>query len=232
MSETKDKQQGRILPREDFHLLQFKLTKEGVFVKHHLGGTNPKVQTNDCEYRPHPDLKEVCDELRLYMATRLGFLEGWDFSREHTRKDRDVLEKAIQGHKDVVERMNVNGITFKGEGETYGVSITGSFKTPKNGSVGVSVPKISFEKEELGYEEDVEAICEKVTDEIYAYLILNKKAQTNIEDQAEGFDNNGNQTSLEDDFNKDGERKFISSEEQLKAGESKTESDLNEEGKK
>lgn len=150
MGRTVDEQQGRIIPREDFHLLKFKRTKEGVWIQHHLGGPNPQTQTNDVEAKPHPDLQNVMNQLQLYMATRLGILEGWDFSREHLKKNPNYLKKAIQGHKDALERCNINGLTFLGEGETYGVTITGSIKTPKNGSVGLAVPKITFSKEDLG----------------------------------------------------------------------------------
>lgn len=186
-----EEQKGRILPRKDFHLTKFKLTNSGIVITHHLGGVEPQTQTNDCEATPHPDLINAMKELRLYMATRLGFLEAWDFAREHTRSDSDILRKAMDGHQATIERMNVNGITYKGEGDTLGVQITGSFKTPFKGSVGLAVPKINMESEELGYEEEVFEICDKITDEVYNYLILKKKEQTNIEDQAKGFDNDG-----------------------------------------
>lgn len=197
MAKSKEKQQGRILPIEDFNLVSFKFKEDGLTVKHHLGGVDPQIQTNECKYKAHPDLKKQVNLLQLYMASRLGLLEGWDFARENTRHDLSILEKAKQGHDEVISRMNVNGITYKGEGETYGVSITGSIKTPSGGSVGLSVPKITFSKEELGYEEEVKEICEEITKEVYNYLILKKKEQTNIEDQAEGFDNKGGvQTSI------------------------------------
>ena len=197
-------QKGRIMPREDFNLMKFKRTKEGVSITHHVGGTNPANINADVDVQPHPDLQKKMDELQLYMATRLGLLQGWDFAREGTRKDSDLLEKAIQGHKDAVAMCNINGISFVGEGETAGVMITGSIKTPKSGSVGLAVPKISFGKEVLGYENEVEQICEEITDEIYSYLILKKKEQTDLGDQAEGFDNQG---SMEFDENKEDEAK-------------------------
>lgn len=194
---TKENQQGRILPREDFNLEKFKFTKDGVSVKHHLGGTDPQTQSNDCDWRPHPDLITKVDKLQLYMATRLGLLTGWDFAREHLKKNPNYLKKAMDGHKATVAICNVNGITLVGEGETAGVMITGSIKTPKNGSTGLAVPKIAFGKSDLGYETDVQEICEEIADEVYNYLILKKKEQANIEDQAEGFDNAGGvQTSL------------------------------------
>lgn len=193
---SKEEQQGRIMPLKDFRLEKFKLTKEGVNITHYLNGTDPQTVSVAVESTPHPDLINKMDELRLYMATRLGLLLGWDFARDKCRGDLDVLQEAKNGHQQAVDRMNVNGLTFKGEGDTYGVCITGSVKTPHNGSVGLSTPKISFNTDVLGYEQEVVEICDEIKEEIYNYLILKKKEQTNIEDQAEGFDNDGGQTSI------------------------------------
>lgn len=228
MSKTKEEQQGRIMPREEFKLLKFKVAKEGLTITHHVNGTTPADITAVVESTPHPDLQEKMDQLKLYMATRLGLLEGWDFSREHLKKNPNFLQKAIAGHQVAKERCNIGGLTFLGTGETYGVSITGSVKAPTNGSVGLAVPKITFGKDDLGYEEEVKEICDEITDEVYKYLVLRKKAQTDIEDQSEGFDNKGGKqiTILDEDqnqkpldmtngFDEEGERDFVPSAEQL-----------------
>lgn len=192
-----EEQKGRIMPREDFNLTKFKRTKEGLFIAHHVGGPNPADVTADVDVKPHPDLQAKMNELQLYMATRLGLLEGWDYSRDNLKGEK--LKKAMNGHKETLERCNVNGITYLGEGETRGVTITGSIKTPKSGSVGLAVPKITFGKDTLGYEGEVEQICEEITDEVYNYLILRKKEQTDLGDQADGFDNQGNLEFKEDE---------------------------------
>lgn len=226
MGRTVEEQKGRILPREDFNLMKFKLTKDGAVITHHLAGTQPQDVTAVVDVKPHPDLQKAMDQLKLYMATRLGLLGGWDFAREHLKKNPNYLQKAIAGHESAKDVCNVNGLTFLGEGETAGVSITGSIKTPKSGSVGLAVPKITFGKEDLGYEEDVLQITKEITDEVYNYLILRKKEQTDVVDQSEGFDNTGGQMSIDDgilevsqseidSFDENGERDFVPSEEQM-----------------
>jgi hypothetical protein len=197
-------------------------------ITHHVKGLNPADITANVEVKPHPDLKVAMDQLKVYMATRLGLLEGWDFSREHLKKNPNYLQLAIAGHKSAKERCNVSGLTFLGSGETYGVSITGSIATPTNGSVGLAVPKISFDKNDLGYEDEVLEICKEITDEVYSYLILRKKEQTNIEDQSEGFDNDGgggvdgvidmfdDQPKKDGDgFDENGERPFVPDPDQI-----------------
>lgn len=192
-SRSTEEQKGRIIPFEDFHLEQFKVKKEGVFVKWHTGGTNPAINTRMVPESPHPDFREAMDALKLYMATRLGLLEGWDFSRDNIKGNPDLTKQAMEGHEEAMERCNIAGLTYSGSGETKGVAITGSFKTPVKGTVGLSVPKILFDDDSLGYEESVFELCEEVNKEVYNFLILKKKEQANIEDQAEGFDNVGGQ---------------------------------------
>ena len=111
-SKPKEEQQGRIMPREDFKLLKFKASKDGLTITHHVNGTTPADVTAVVDAKPHPDLKTSMDKLQLYMATRLGLLTGWDFAREHLKKNPNYLQKAIEGHKQTVGMMNVNGLTF------------------------------------------------------------------------------------------------------------------------
>lgn len=232
MTKTIEDQKGRIMPREDFNLLKFKIGKDSVTITHHLNGLNPSDITAVVNVKPHPDLQESMDQLKVYMATRLGLLEGWDFAREHCKKNQKSLTQAIEGHNLAKESCNVGGLTFLGSGETYGVSITGSIKTPKNGSVGLAVPKITFESDVLGYEDDVFEICKEITDEVYKYLILRKKEQTNIEDQSEGFDNEGGVVDISQGvldmssdgrgaFDENGEREFIPDPDQFENLETK-----------
>lgn len=180
MAKTKQEQQRRLLEYKDFDLIKMKLTDKGVYVEHHENGTEPGTDKRNGEYQPHPDLLNALDALKLYMATRLGLLEGWDFAREHLKNSKNHLKSAIMKHEEVIERMNVNGITYVGEGETRGVMITGSIQTPKGGSTGLAVPKITFGKEVLGYETEVEELCGEIRKETYGYRFQKKKLQEDI----------------------------------------------------
>lgn len=185
-SKSKEQQQQRRVEYQYFELRKFKVTSKGVDVTHvEKGGDTGEVSTSGIVVA-HPDLKTKMDTLKLYMATRLGLLMGWDYARETLKlKDGDALQLAIDGHQEAVERCNIGGLTFVGEGETYGVQITGSLKTPHNGSIGLAVPKITFGKETLGYEVEVEEICEEIKKEVYAYRFQHKKAQLDIETEIE-----------------------------------------------
>lgn len=186
-----DVQRRRTIEFQHFDLMKFKITKEGVDVTHHESGDDPGGMTKTGESQPHPDLKKKMDELKLYMATRLGLLEGWDFAREHLKGDLDLLKIAIDARKEIIDRCNINGLTFLGEGETLGVSITGSLAVPKGGSIGMAVPKITFDSDKLGYEKEVQQICEEIKSEVYQYRFQSKKAQLDIKTEIEKVEDPG-----------------------------------------
>lgn len=182
---TKEEQQRRVMPLAAFDLVKCKITKDGVLVIHQEHGTEAGTNQKDGDYLPHPDLQKALDALKLYMATRLGMLEGWDYCREHLLKDAEALEGAMAGHKTAIERCQVNGITIMGEGDTRGVKISGYLKTNKGDGTGLSVPKITFNEEKLGYEAEVAEICELITAEVYKYRFQAKKLQLDIVTEAQ-----------------------------------------------
>lgn len=113
--------------------------------------------------------------------------------RANSSGSLEAAEKAKKGYDQLVDNIKINGITYKGDpnSEKFGVSITGSFKTPSGNYLGNATPKVTFSDDATGLEEDLEPLTEAIDKEVYEYLILKKKEQTNVEDQAEGFDNNG-----------------------------------------
>lgn len=182
---SKEEQQRRVMPLSAFDLKKAKITKDGVDVTHHETGTDAGEITKSGEVQPHPDLQTALDGLKLYMATRLGLLAGWDYCRENLRDNPEALAGAVQGHKDVVELCKVNGVAFMGEGDTYGVKISGYLKTGNGDGTGLSVPKILFSGEKLGYEAEVSEICDNIKSEVYKYRFQSKKLQLDIETEAQ-----------------------------------------------
>ena len=188
VEETKGKshyeQRTRLLEYKNFELKKFKMEKKGVDVSHHESGSDAGLVSKVGETIPHPDLKNTMDELKPLMAKRLGLLEGTDLARHLLKNDLDQLKIVLDLEKLIISRCNVNGLTFTGSGEKFGVIITGSILVPETGSVGMAVPKITFGIDILGYEEEVEEICEKVKKEVFAYRFLNKKQQLDLEFEA------------------------------------------------
>lgn len=184
----KAEQQRRVLEYQHFDMVKFKVADERATVKFYEFGNEHTVSPKE---HVHPDLTNKLNELKLYMATSIGLLSGWDFARDKIKKDPDALKMAIEGHKETVNRCKPNGFGFVGEGETRGVAFTGSIKSPFAGQTGLSFPKITFGKEVFGIEQEVEQLCEEIKAEIYAYLFQSKKAQLDIETEAEKAESMG-----------------------------------------
>lgn len=192
----KEEQQRRVLEYQHFDMVKFKIAEEKATVKYYDFKAEHTVSPPEFV---HPDMHEKLDQLKLIMADCAGLLEGWNFAREHLKKDPDALKLAMEGHKEAVARCKPNGFIFQGEGETRGVQITGSIMSPKKGSMGLSIPKVTFGKTVFGIEDDLEQICEEIKSEVYQYLFQQKKAQLDIETEAD----KAKQAGMFDDENED-----------------------------
>lgn len=133
---------------------------------------------------PHPDLLTAISALGPHLARVLGLQQGWDFAREATRNDLDVLKGATQGAKDADASIKVMSITMMGEGETLGVKIAG-FLDCLNGKMKVNCPVIRFASEAMYIEKTVEKLVEDIRTEAYGFLFQQKRKQYTIEEQQE-----------------------------------------------
>jgi len=193
MAKQVEEQRTRKLEFKDFDLRKVKMNKKGADVEHHEGGSDAGIVSKVGEIAPHPDLQTSLDKLKSIMARRLGLLEGVDLAKEIAKEHKEdklkYYEKAMNVEKEIVNRCNVNGLTFTGSGDKFGVMITGSVLLPIGGSVGLAVSKITFGETVLGYEEETEQLCEEVKKEVFAYRFQNKKAQLDLLDEAERIEN-------------------------------------------
>lgn len=178
---------GRKLDYQNFDLVKMKINKDGVDMEYfEKGGQNDKYVVN-CLGQAHPDLTSALDELKEIAAKRLCLVTGWDYAREELRVDLDKLKGAKDGYDLEVERFKPSGIVFVGKDGLRGVKITGSLKCG-TASVGMAIPNITFASEKLGYEQEVEEICERIKKETWCYHFKNKRAQQDLLDQAEQAD--------------------------------------------
>jgi ribosomal protein L29 len=180
-----EEQRTRLLEYQHFDLKKIKLEKKGADISHHEAGSDAGLITKIGETIPHPDLKKTMELLKPIMARRLGLLEGTDTAKLIAKGDLDNYKIASDKEREIINRCNVNGITFGGSGDKYWVMITGSVLTPESGSFGLAVPKITFGTDTLGYEEEAENICEEIKKEVFAYRFQNKKQQLDLVFEAE-----------------------------------------------
>lgn len=179
---------SRKIEYQNFDLQKVKVSKDGLDIHFfEKGGTGDKHLV-ECTGQPHPDFTNALEKLKTYFAMRIGLLKGWDFAREELRGDSDKLKEAIAGYNAEVERCSVSGIVFVGSDQLSGIKITGSLKC-EMGAVGMATPNITFASDKLGYENDVDELCETIKSETYLYHFKNKRAQQDLLDQVEEAEN-------------------------------------------
>lgn len=132
---------------------------------------------------PSDDYFNALNELKEVFAYSLGFANGWDFAREHNRKNDEHLSKAIMFWKQEIERCNVTGITVVGsdENDSKGIKIAGSLKTDL-GVVGLPSPTIRF-SDSFTNSVDVEIMIgdmaqtafEKIQSETWLFIFKGKR---------------------------------------------------------
>lgn len=187
MTKTKEKQQGRLMPQKNFLLLGFKANLKGVSGTYYdVDERNREMRFAD-DHEPHHDLLNTMANLRTYVAQKVGLLAPWDFAREHLKGNADALKLAIQGHEDTINSITITGVAFVGEGDKKGVDIKFYLKFLHGNGKGMNSGKITFNPgvQELGYEDEVEEICEEIRKEVYNYTVIKKKAQLDIETEAD-----------------------------------------------
>jgi hypothetical protein len=145
----------------EIHLKKAKTNKAGGLyveysVEHVIGDEvfESTVKRNE-DIPPHPDLTSIFEELK------------------------PMLTKVFEYKKDKAN-VKVIGISFSGSDDTAGAVITGTFKTSGGQKVALNTPRLRYNVTTYGYEEQLEAIHERLEQEVKEYLFEEKKAQLEI----------------------------------------------------
>jgi len=139
---------------------------------------------------PHPDLT---GQLRL-LVPMLARVYHFTFIREivntpefkATKDQARLAERAVQG---IIEKITVTGVSISGQDENKGIIITGTFNGDQlNVKMAINSHRIKFNSTVYGFEDGLEEIITKLTDEVYEYLFEGKQAQLEMFTGAEQGD--------------------------------------------
>jgi len=160
--------------------LDFK-EKKGLIVKFFDIENPDKVWTVDNDGKAHEDFTNSVNMLKEVLAYSLGLSGGWDFAREHNRKNDEALKKARQFWLDEIERCLVTGFTVVGAGDSLGIKISGSLQT-ELGVVGLPSPTIRFDAdikstvdESIMIGDLAETAFKKIKEEIWMFIFKGKR---------------------------------------------------------
>lgn len=129
----------------------------------------------------HSDLRNCFDRLRPIMGrifnitSFLSMVETSDFkaTKKQSELSRDFADEMLKN-------IEVRGVSFSGQDDNVGVVLTGLFTVSNNQKTAINSPRLKFNTETFGFEEELEEIAADIENEVYAFLFKGKKAQLEL----------------------------------------------------
>ena len=173
--------------KEKFSLSKVKLLKDGGLDVHYevtevVGNESYTNKYHVLSAKDiHPDLRDCFDRLRPIMGrifnitSFLSMVETSDFkaTKKQSELSRDFADEMLKN-------IEVRGVSFSGQDDNVGVVLTGLFTVSNNQKTAINSPRLKFNTETFGFEEELEAIVADIENEVYAFLFKGKKAQLKL----------------------------------------------------
>lgn len=189
-----EKENVMLVPKENqFVLSKVKLLKDGGIDVHYEVTEVIATESYTNQYHVtsakdiHPDLQSLFDDLapimgRVFNITSfLSMVETPEFKATKNQK-----ETAEEFADECLKNIEVRGVSLSGKGDNIGVVLTGLFTTANGQKTAINSPRMKYNTEYFGFEEELERIVNEIEDEVYAFLFKGKKAQLEL------FDGDGN----------------------------------------
>lgn len=129
----------------------------------------------------HPDLRDCFDRLRPIMGrifnitSFLSMVETSDFKATKSQQ-----QTARSFADEMLKNIEVRGVSFSGQDDNVGVVLTGLFTVSNNQKTAINSPRLKFNTETFGFEEELEEIAGDIEREVYEFLFKGKKAQLEL----------------------------------------------------
>lgn len=173
--------------KEKFSLSKVKLLKDGGLDVHYevtevVGNESYTNKYHVLSAKDiHPDLRHLFNDLRPIMGrifnitSFLSMVETSDFkaTKKQSELSRDFADEMLKN-------IEVRGVSFSGQDDNVGVVLTGLFTVSNNQKTAINSPRLKFNTETFGFEEELEAIVADIENEVYAFLFKGKKAQLEL----------------------------------------------------
>lgn len=189
-----EKENVMLVPKENqFALSKVKLLKDGGIDVHYEVTEVIATESYTNQYHVtsakdiHPDFQSLFDDLapimgRVFNITSfLSMVETPEFKATKTQK-----QTAEEFADECLKNIEVRGVSLSGKGDNIGVVLTGLFTTANGQKTAINSPRMKYNTESFGFEEELERIVNEIEHEVYAFLFKGKKAQLEL------FDGEGN----------------------------------------
>lgn len=187
MSKTNENATMAKPTENNFSLEKVKLVNNGGICAHYdvtevVGGmsyTNHYVVDNGMDV--HPDLARLFEDLRPIVARVFNINSFLSFIEDKENKiPAKIQEQARAFAGELLDCIEVRGVSFSGKDDNVGVVITAVYKTANGLKTCINTPRIKMATISFGFEEELEEIVGKIEREVYAYLFDGKQAQMSL----------------------------------------------------
>lgn len=129
----------------------------------------------------HPDLRACFERLRPIMGRIFNITSFLSFMETPETKATKAQKDAAREYADeMLRNIEVRGVSFSGQDDNVGVVLTGLFAVSNNQKTAINSPRLKFNTETFGFEEELEEIAGDIEREVYAFLFKGKKAQLEL----------------------------------------------------
>lgn len=190
--------------KEKFALSKVKLLKDGGLDVHYevtevVGNESYTNKYHVLSAKDiHPDLRELFNDLRPIMG-RIFNITSYKsmMATPDFKATKKQLEIADLFADQCLKNIEVRGVSLSGQDDNVGVVLTGLFTVSNNQKTAINSPRLKFNTETFGFEEELETIVNSIENEVYGFLFEGKKAQLELF----GEDGEANPSVFGDDEN-------------------------------
>ena len=129
----------------------------------------------------HPDLSGLFEDLRPIVArvfnisSFLTLMESKEMGLSDAKKN---LARVFA--QELIDKIDVRGVSWSGTDDNVGVIITAVFETPNGLKTCINTPRIKTAQISFGFEEEMEKIVDAIKKEVYEFLFKGKQAQLSL----------------------------------------------------
>lgn len=134
----------------------------------------------------HPDFDKALNKLKIYLAKNYHVVDATEMLLSEIKqeiisvKDSTIVDRLKEIQKDLLSKITVTGISISGGEDFRGVIISGKIEGLSSNSA-MNTTRIVFGQSTLGFEKEVEVLCNAVEDEVWEYLDNKKRSQLELE---------------------------------------------------
>lgn len=177
--------------KEKFSLSKVKLLKDGGLDVHYevteVVGNESYTESYTNKYHVlsakdiHPDLRSLFNDLRPVMGRIFNITSFKTMIAtpefKATKKQTEIAESFAE---ECLNNIEVRGVSLSGQDDNVGVVLTGLFTVSNNQKTAINTPRLKYNTETFGFEEELENIVCDIENEVYAFLFEGKKAQLEL----------------------------------------------------